>query len=229
MHAITVPVSYRQVWKDGFGARGWKLDCSIGDDSVIAATAVASARVATSVLIHDLLDHHLCGVAIGGHRNEAIALIQLAVRTGSDPLPDFRQIVNEDLLQGYVNGESMRAFLPARLTAMVPCSVHSGRNMIEVLQRKLGKEPLCATLVEHFWALGQAGAAAARQHFESLGLDYTRRRQMGECLQTLLVQADQALDQAAVQRAQGCFVVSDERCAIKLQRPDYCYEASVAA
>ncbi|MCA1806103.1 MAG: hypothetical protein LC646_12430, partial [Xanthomonadaceae bacterium] len=116
----SIPVSYRREWQDGFGARGWKLDVSIDEPSVIAATAEHGMRVPTSVLVHDILDHHLCGFGIGGHRNEAMALLQLAARTGADPRVDFRQIVDEDLMQGHCNGEPLLAFLPDDLVALVP-------------------------------------------------------------------------------------------------------------
>jgi hypothetical protein len=52
------------------------------------------------VFIHDILDHALCGLPSSGRRAEAIALLQLAARTGADPRPDFAQMVDEDLLQG---------------------------------------------------------------------------------------------------------------------------------
>lgn len=106
---IQVPVTYRREWQDGFGARGWKLDVSIGEPSVIAATAEHGTRIPTSVLMHDILDHHPCGFGIGGHRNETMEPMQLASRTGADPCVDFRQIVDEDLMHGHCNGEPLRA------------------------------------------------------------------------------------------------------------------------
>ncbi len=107
---IQIPVTWRLEWDDGFGARGWKLDDSLNDPYVIAATADTGSRIATSVPVHDILDHYLCGLPLSGHRNEAIALVQLGLRTGSSPAPDFAAMVDEDLLQGRVNGESMRSF-----------------------------------------------------------------------------------------------------------------------
>lgn len=64
-----VPVTYAREWLDGFGARGWKLDVSMSDPSVTAATAETGNRIPTSVLVHDILDHHFSGLAVGGHRN----------------------------------------------------------------------------------------------------------------------------------------------------------------
>ena len=55
---------YRSVWQDGFGARGWKLASAIDDPAVIAATAETGERIPTSVFVHDILDHTLCGLAM---------------------------------------------------------------------------------------------------------------------------------------------------------------------
>lgn len=82
--SVEVSVTYRREWQDGYGARGWKLDVSLDDPEVIASTAEAGLRLPTSVLIQDILDHHLSGLALGGHRNEAVALHQLGLRTGAD-------------------------------------------------------------------------------------------------------------------------------------------------
>ena len=164
---LRIPVSYRLAWQDGFGARGWKLDCSIDDPAVIAATAETGARIPTSVFVHDLLDHHLCGLAMSGHRNEAIALVQLASRTGADPRPDFTQMVDEDLMAGRVNGEPLHRFLPPDLLALLPAGIGEGRPVIAPLVEKLGHEPLRQRLIDHFFTLGRDGAARARQAYRA--------------------------------------------------------------
>lgn len=95
---VDVPVTYKKVWDDGFGARGWKVNATIGDPEIIASTRETGWKINTSVFIHDILDHLLSGFGISGHRREAMALIQLAKRTGSDPGPEFEQLVREDIL-----------------------------------------------------------------------------------------------------------------------------------
>jgi len=110
---VSIPVSYRASWSDGFGARGWKLNANLDDPQIIAATSDASGAIPTSVLVHDMLDHLLCGFVPSGHRAEAMALEQLARRTGSDPTPDYRQMVREDLFAGQVVGEPMVRFIGA--------------------------------------------------------------------------------------------------------------------
>jgi len=59
------------------------------------------------VFIHDILDHFLSGFGVSGHRSEAMALIQLSKRTGSD----YEQLVTEDILNGRVNGEVLQSLL----------------------------------------------------------------------------------------------------------------------
>jgi hypothetical protein len=105
--SVTVPISYCAEWMDGYGARGWKIDMTVDDPEIIASTSETGLHIPTSVLIHDILDHYLCGLPPSGHRNEAIALHQLALRTGADPLPDLAQMVDEDLIHGHVLGETM--------------------------------------------------------------------------------------------------------------------------
>lgn len=224
---VSVPVTYHRVWKDGFGARGWKLDCSIGDPVVIAATAETGLRIPTSVLVHDLLDHHLCGIKIGGHANEAIALIQLEHRTGSNPRPDIRQMIEEDLLQGCVNGQPMREFLPPSLLALVPKDLKDDQAIIAMLRRRLGRARLGDALEYHLLALGHAGDQRARRHFESLGLRYECRQQIGICLQRILTRADTELLEASVDSAFGKFVVGNDYCDLKLTRPQSDYRESV--
>ena len=81
---VRVSCLYRRTWQDGFGARGWKLAGTANDPEVIASTAATGERIPTSVFVHDILDHFLCGLGPSGHRNEAVALLQLAARTGDE-------------------------------------------------------------------------------------------------------------------------------------------------
>ena len=216
----TIPVSYRREWQDGFGARGWKLDVSIGEPSVIAATAEHGTRVPTSVLVHDILDHHLCGFGIGGHRNEAMALLQLASRTGADPRVDFRQIVDEDLMQGHCNGEPLLAFLPGDLVTLVPAQARDGKSVIGFLRAALGDEALRVRLVEHFVAIGQSVQQEVESRWRGMGLDYCLRGPMGLALQQVLVRVDGRAHEADWEQAHGRFLVGNEVCAVVLDSPE---------
>ena len=218
--AIAVPATYRREWLDGYGARGWKLDVSIGEPSVIAATAAHGIRIPTSVLVHDIVDHHLCGFGIGGHRNEAMALLQLASRTGTDPRPDFRQIIDEDLMHGHCNGESLQSFLPDGLTASIPATAgDDGKSLIDVLRARLGDEALRALLVEHFIAIGRSVQATVEARWRRLGLDYRRRGALGLTLQRLLVRIDTLVCEADWEHAHSSFIIGNHRCAVVMDVP----------
>lgn len=216
----SVPVTYAREWLDGFGARGWKLDVSISDPSVIAATAETGNRIPTSVLVHDILDHHFSGLAVGGHRNEAKALIQLGSRTGSDPRIDYAQIVDEDLLRGHCNGEPLPEFLPVELRELLPPDLETGPAVIEFLIMKLGRSDLRARLIERFWEIGTAAQSDVEVNWQRLGLDYHKRPQIGLALQSLLVRADQDAQQEDWSKAQALFKVGNERCALEVLSPD---------
>ena len=160
---VAVAVTYMRQWHDGFGARGWKIDATIGDPVIIASTRETGNRIPTSVFVHDVLDHYLSGFGISGHRSEAMALVQLSRRTGSDPLPDYRQLITEDILNGTVNGESMIDFLTGKLLQIVALSngkeyrQMSDRQIIDYLVAELGRDRLLDVLAEHFLAIGMAG------------------------------------------------------------------------
>jgi len=216
---VNIPVTYNSSWNDGFGARGWKLDCSIGEPSVIAATAEAGQRIPTSVLIHDILDHHLCGVDIGGHRNEAVALIQLQKRTGSDPRPDFTQIINEDLMHGRVNGEGLRSFLPDDLMQLLRDDIVDDKQAIDLLCEKLGEDKLRQRLLQQFIDIGHKADKNAQQAFEQHGLDYSKRSEIGLCLQNVLREADQLLRESNVEQAHAEFWIAHQRCGLEIQQP----------
>ncbi len=216
---IEIAVTYRDEWDDGFGARGWKLDDSLDDPDVIAATADTGNRIPTSVLVHDILDHYLCGLPLSGHRNEAVALIQLATRTGSSPAPDFASMVDEDLLHGRVNGESMRTFLPADLLESLPANDIDDREIIALLRQQLDEQALRERLIAHFFDLGEAGMEKVQSHWKAHGLAYHRRAAMGLALQRILEHADKEVFERMLQEVHGHFLVSDMDCTLRLTQP----------
>ncbi len=77
---VQIQVTYKKVWDDEFGARGWKLNATIGDPEIIASTRETGQKISTSAFIHDILDHFLSGFGVSGHGSEAMALIQLSKR-----------------------------------------------------------------------------------------------------------------------------------------------------
>ena len=216
---VTVPVSYRHEWVDGFGARGWKLDAAIDDPEVIAATGETGLRIPTSVLIHDILDHHLCGLPLSGHRNEAIALHQLELRTGADPLPDLLQMVDEDLMHGGVVGESMRAFLPEDLRALLQPELIGNQAIACHLIVTLGQENLRQTLARHMLEIGRNSAEMARTNYQRTGLDHARRGPMGLALQSLLARIDALAVSADWEEAHGVFALANDHCVLRIDSP----------
>lgn len=217
--SVEVAVTYRREWQDGYGARGWKLDAAMADPEVIAATAETGLRLPTSVLVHDILDHHLCGLALGGHRNEAVALHQLGLRTGADPLPDIVQMVDEDLMHGGVVGESMRDFLPESLLAVLPSGLDDDRAIVDHLATRLGREGLRQALIERMRDIGRDRAETARARYRQSGLDHARRGVLGLALQALLARIDGRAVMEDWDEAHGIFVMTDDHCALRLDRP----------
>lgn len=214
-----VPCLYRHVWEDGFGARGWKLAIAAEDPEVIASTAATGERIPTSVFVHDILDHLLCGLGTSGHRNEAVALLQLAERTGADPTPDFAQMVDEDLLQGCALGESLLELLPSDLTAGLPAGIRDGKTLMTLLQARMGLEPLRQRLIDRFFELGRAGAPRARAHYAAQGLDVGRRGPLGLALQRLLEAADSWVRARCLETAEGAVWMTSRRCGFEIRAP----------
>lgn len=217
--SLSLPIQYRRVWHDGFGARGWKLAGAMGDAEVIAATAETGDRIPTSVFVHDVFDHALCGLPLSGHRNEAVALVQLALRTGVSPRSDYAQMVDEDLLRGRVDGESLSSFLGSDWPARWPADVTDDAVAMQAMAQAMGKERLREALIERFFELGFAGAAAAMLRYAATGLAYRRRPGAALALQQVLRQVDAiALDQQWPSAA-GEVIVDNRVCIIRLHRP----------
>jgi len=225
---VSLPATYCSEWKDGYGVRGWKLDVSIHDPAVIASTEETGRQIPTSVFVHDIVDHHLCGLAMSGHRNEAIALNLLAERTGSSPIPDYRQMTEEDILRGDVNGEAMTSFLSKTLMAEVPeANREDGATIIHYLSEKLGRDRLKNMLVDHFKNMGEMGYQKARSSWRSTGLDFLRRKQIGLCLQNLLEESSSFLKKTAPEIAHAEIRLSNEQCSLLLTDSDKEYVCNV--
>jgi len=208
---VRIPVTYKKSWNDGFGARGWKVDATIGDPQIIASTRETGQRINTSVFIHDILDHFLSGYGVSGHRSEAMALIQLSRRTGFSPEPDYKQITEEDLLNGRVNGESMKSFLPSSLIALLPDNAKmTDKEIIAFLKNKLGVECLTDTLVNHFFTIGKAGEKHAENNWMKLGLDHHKQKEIGDALQKLLVEIDSKAEEMNIEEIKGSITIDTD-------------------
>ena len=218
---VCIPVTYRKTWQDGFGARGWKLDASIADPVIIASTRETGNCIPTSVLIHDLLDHFLSGFDISGHRAEAMALVQLGKRTANNIRGDYQQMVDEDLLHGRVNQESLASFLPRAWLESAPSARRrDGRELIRILQEQFGTEGLRQRLVLRFFELGERGTGHAQDSWRMLGLDPSRCRDIGLALQRVLVDVDKRVEQAGIEQLSATFIINNETCALQLRHVD---------
>jgi len=216
---VRLECHYRREWPDGFGARGWKLASTTDDPNIIASTPATGDRIPTAVFIHDILDHALCGLPPSGHRAEAIALLQLAARTGADPRPDFAQMVDEDLLQGRADGETLETLLPAELMAMRPPAAPGGRALIRHLAAQCGREALRARLIQHLFDLGEAGRSQAHAAYQAHGLVDSRRGALGLALQRLFELADQQVCAAGWDAATGMVAIDPTVCQFRLMTP----------
>jgi len=214
-----IPVTYRDEWQDGLGARGWKLDASLMDSTVIASTAYTGEKVPTSVLIHDILDHFLCGFGFSGHRNEAMAVIQLASRTGADIEISFRPMA-EEVMSGQILGEPIKTFLPDTLKQLLPAGTLRVEERMSHLSRRLGKQRVRSLLLAHFQAIGEEGVGPAKAHWYRAGLDYDRRTAIGLCLQELLVQADEIALTRQWKHAHALFLVDNRECGLSIEFPE---------
>jgi len=216
---LPVTVHYRETWSDGFGARGWKLACALEEAEVIAATPYPGESIATSVLIHDILDHYVPGFPLSGHRAEAKALVQLAARTGSDPTPDYQQMVEEDLLRGDCHGEPLTDFLPPPLAGRLPES-GSDRDRMQALRTELGDGLVRATLTARFVELGWAGMEEAQAAWRARGLRYERRAELGLALQRLFGRLDELVLGRGWSSAVGDFLLTNEEVSFRFLRPE---------
>lgn len=218
---VYLSVTYQRSWDDGFGARGWKVDATIGDPQIIASTRETGPRINTSVFIHDILDHYLSGFGVSGHRSEAMALVQLSKRTNSSPKPDYEQIISEDILNGRVNGESMKTFLPQDLVKLLPIKSNmTDKEVISFLNKKMGELKLKNNLVKHFFKLGKAGEEHAIQSWKKLGLNPDKQAKIGLALQKLLVKIDSKVEKMQIEKLKGFIVIDNHDVSFNINSDD---------
>ncbi len=158
-----------------------------------------------------MLDHYISGFPLSGHRNEAAAITQLGLRTGTDIYPDIRQMIDEDVLYGHIIGESLESFLPTALSNHLPIDGNSRQKMAELVS-KLGKTIVIEQLAAHFAALGKAAIPAAELAWRSQGLDIRHRAVLGQYLQRLLERAEHTIEKNAIAHAYATFQISNCQC-----------------
>lgn len=228
---VLIPVTYCHEWQDGLGARGWKLDATIGDPEIIASTPETGGRIATSVFVHDIFDHLLCGFAVSGHRAEAMALRQLADRTGTDIAPDYAQMVREDLRAGRLVGEgdSLRDFVGDELLSGLRAIPADDRALAGALREQLGEDAFESALVARFFELGRHGDAHARASWHALGFDWAQRAPMALALQRAFAALDACVSRLGVKQGAGSVCLSGQRAGMVFASDDirHCVDSPV--
>ena len=213
---VIVPIRYHSEWNDGFGARGWKLEAAIGDDQVIASTAFTGAISNTSVFVHDIVDHHLCGLPLSGHRYEAVAVMLHAIRSGVPVDRSIATMVDEILETGHC-GEELDTFLPTSITRYIGSLADSPKDIMQSLRLQMGTPILRNRLIEHYYHLGIWGVEKAQLNWESKGLKISHRGAIGLCLQRLITRADRYVTNNAIVETNGAASVGNEICRLTIE------------
>ena len=219
--SVHIPVTYKKTWDDDFAVRGWKVNATIGAPEIIASTRETGQRINTSVFVHDILDHFLSGFGVSGHRSEAMALIQLARRTCSDPRPDYEQIIREDFFNGRINGESFYDFLSESVLILLPNSDAVNDNEImQFLRNEIAEHVLLDELINCFFTIGMAGAKHAVTSFEQLGLNTNKRKPLGLALQRLLEKVDNKVEKFGIEKLDASISLNNDECLFKIKLND---------
>ena len=201
-------VIYREKWDDEYAAKGWKLEEAMGDAEIIAVTPWHPENIATSVFVHDVLDHYISGFDLSGHRAEAGALFQLGLRTGTDIDPDIEEMIELDILQGRVYGESLDSFLPDELDYYRELSDPHERML--GIRKLFGDNYVKMMLKVHYYNIGKAGHEKAQLNWKKAGLDYKKRKETGEMLQQLFERMDEFVSKE--KEAEAEITVMNELC-----------------
>lgn len=217
--AVQVEVVFQEYWNDGFGARGWKLASAISDPRVVASTAHVGLISPTCVLVHDIMDHYLCGLQIGGHRSEVVATMLHAMRNDLPVRKSINMMVDELCAVAYC-GETLAEYIPEDMLGSMPSNTPS-EQMSAVLTAGLERNRMRERLVDHYYALGLAGLTAALVHYEGLGLSLAKRYEVGIRLQKLFENAESHILRRDCDRTSGVLEVADNKCGLLLREIDW--------
>lgn len=142
-----------------------------------------------------------------------------ASRTRADPTPDYRQMVEEDLLAGRVLGEGLRSFLPAELLSHAAEDGDlSNAEAMGRLRHRIGAQALTGRPVDRFFELGGSGTQHALESRKKLTLDPTKRRELGLALQSALDACDTEVEASGAELVEAVVTIGADRCALTLGR-----------
>ena len=196
------------MWDDNYASRGWKMEAAVGDSEIIAVTPWHPENIPTSVFVHDILDHYISGFELSGHREEAKALFQLGLRTGTDIDPDIKEMIELDILQGRVYGESLESFLPEELNYFE--EITDPEKRMKELRNHFGDTYVKMMLKTHYYTIGKNSHNKALANWEKAGLDYRIRKEIGERLQRLFEKLDNCVGEQ--EEAEADITVQNECC-----------------
>ena len=220
-----VDVTYHAQWQDGYGAQGWKLDVAMDDPLVIACTAYTGGKTSTSVLVHDILDHLVSGFPFSGYANEARATAMHGLRNGIEVRSSYEWMVDE-ILNDNACEEQLTEFLQGTIVEGVAAPNCPGEMMASLIANH-GRAKVKGHMVEGLFRAGLSGIPAALLSWEKQHLDFTRMHAIGMCLQGLLVEAQDVIENAAMEYAKGRIVVGNTACEFLIGAGDHAGEQHI--
>lgn len=193
---VTLGVTFAQS-RHAVTGGAWHIDSAVAEGAAMDCPAEGHD---SPELIHELLDHWIPGFPLRGPRAEAKALVQLAARTGADPMPGLQGLADRLMLSEGAPDEPLPDLLPRDLLARLSRSkLSDDADLRQRLRDELGDGLLHARLTARLLELGWGGMAPARATWLGRGLDFRRRQALARSLARVLAWVEhsvQGVDQA---------------------------------
>lgn len=217
---VTLGVTYAQSRHTATGG-AWHIDPAVA--AGIGMDCPAHGHDSPE-LVHELLDHWIPGFPLRGAGAEAKALVQFAARTGADPMPGLRGIVDRLLLQWDAHAapptESLRDLLPTELHACLPrTKAVDEAELRRHLRAELGDGLLRAHLSARLLELGWQGMAPARATWFGRGLDFHRRQALARALGRVLAWMEYGVQGWEQAHGHGELAVANDMVRFRFDRP----------
>ena len=211
-------VTYHSEWQDGYGAQGWKLNVTMHDPDVIACTPYPGNKTPTSVLVHDILDHLVCGFGLSGFANEARATAMHGIRNGIEVRSSYEWMADEILSTKLLNVQ-ITDFLPESIMDSIPTPSTADKTMALLLENN-DRADIRNHLVAGFFRVGLSGIPIAISNWQNQRLDFNRMYSIGVCLQALFIEAQDIIVSRTVETARGQILVGNEVCEFAVETDD---------
>jgi len=207
---VQFDLTYQSEWQDGFGAQGWKLDVAMKDPQVIACTTYTGEKSLTSVLVHDILDHLVSGFWLSGYENEARATAMHGIRNGIEVRSSYEWMANE-ILSSKPICDNLTDYLPARISKEIT-AFNTNDEAVEFLFDNYGIAQVSNFIVEVFFRIGLSGVPIALARWQQQDLAFDRMHAIGLCLQSLLVDAQDAIANWNAEKASASIYLNNDAC-----------------